>query len=127
MLTDTGEVDSDGDTSGGEDIAGTNTTELKDVRAADSTTSNNNFLVNLDGLHGCAPVRGVLDSGSLSASGGVGEDNLGDGCVSEDSKVGTVRERVDVSGTSVRTGPVGWVDGRCCDESTPVFTTVGVW
>ena len=101
MLTDTGEVDSDGDTSGGEDIAGTNTTELKDVRAADSTTGNDDFLINLDGLDGCTPVGGVLNSGSLSASGSVGEDDLGDGCVSEDSKVGAVRERVDVSRTSV--------------------------
>ena len=127
MLSNTGEGVDDGNTSGAQDVLGTDTRVEKDVWGTDGTTSKDDLLGDVDSHAGRVPGGGVLDSvGGEVGTGATVEEDPRDRGVREDGEVGPWWEGVDVSRTRVRTRPVRGVDGRGSNESTPTLSTVGV-
>ena len=126
MLSNTGEGVDDGNTSGAQDVLGTDTRVEKDVWGTDGTTSKDDLLGDVDSETGRVPVSGVLDGVRGEVVAGAGEEDPRHSGVREDGEVGPWWEGVDVSRTRVRTRPVRGVDGRGSNESTPTLSTVGV-
>lgn len=102
MLTDAWKSHLNGNSGSLKNILGANSTQHQNLRSADCTAGQQDFLGDVYGQHRGARSTSILDGDSSQISRRVAcEDNIRDGSIWEDGKVGAGRERVDIGRTGV--------------------------
>jgi hypothetical protein len=128
MLTDTREFRYKLNACCGKNVLGTDTTVEQHCWTSNCATCQNHLLFDLDCGFTGSSITGVFDrvSGEIANQGGRIEKKSGNMCIGKDIVVRSWSERVEIAGTTVRSRPVGWVDGGSRHISTPVVTAVRV-
>ena len=102
MLTDAWKSHLNGNSGSLKNILGANSTQHQNLRSADRTTGQQDFLGDVHREHGCSRGTSILDSNSSQvACRVVCEDDVRDGGIWQDGEVGAGREGVDVGRTGV--------------------------
>lgn len=120
VLANTLNIQEDGNTGSSQDVLGPNTAVHQDIGTSDSTGSQNNLFADVDGGDRASLNSTKLDT---SCSHLIIEKDLGDGGIRQYVEIGTRGQRIDVGSAGVRTRPVGWVDGRGSNKTSPCLAT----